>query len=148
MEGLFTKVWARCRENRWLGGTLSLVSSRAVSGPRLEGVSYRTQKAQNHAEMSVLTYFKKNWIIVNLGFPGDSAVKNPLCQAGDAGLIPGLGRPSGEGNGNPLQYSCLGNPMDRGAWQATVQKVTKELGATERLNNKIVNVQHYNRILY
>ena len=38
--------------------------------------------------------------------------------------------------------------MDRGAWQATVQKVTKELGATERLNNKIVNVQHYNRILY
>ena len=44
---------------------------------------------------------------------------------GDTGLIPGLGRSSGEGNGNPLQDSCLGNPMDRGAWWATVQKVTE-----------------------
>ena len=44
-------------------------------------------------------------------------------QAGDLGLIPGLGRSSGEGNGNPLQYSCLENPMNRGAWQATVHRV-------------------------
>ena len=47
-------------------------------------------------------------------------VKNPSVNAGDAGLIPGLGRSPGEGNGNPLQYSCLENPIDRGAWQATV----------------------------
>ena len=47
------------------------------------------------------------------------------CNAGDPGLIPGLGRSSGEGNGNPLQYSCLENPMDRGAWQATVHGVAK-----------------------
>ena len=62
------------------------------------------------------------------GFPGGSVVKNPPAQAGDTGdvgLIPGLGRSSGEGNYNPLQYSCLRNPMDRGAWQATVHGVPK-----------------------
>ena len=47
-------------------------------------------------------------------------VKNLPANSGDTGSIPGSGRSSGEGNGNPLQYSCLGNPMDRGAWQATV----------------------------
>ena len=53
------------------------------------------------------------------------------CNTGDVGLIPGWGRFSGEGNSNPLQYSCLGNPMDRGAWWATVHGVTKELDTTE-----------------
>ena len=55
-------------------------------------------------------------------------VKNTPSSAGnvrDLGLIPGLGRSPGEGNGNPLQYSCLENPMDKGDWQATVQRVTK-----------------------
>ena len=55
-----------------------------------------------------------------LGFPGGSVIKNPPANAGDLGLIPGSRRSSGEGSGNPLQYSCLGNPMDRGAWRATV----------------------------
>ena len=59
----------------------------------------------------------------NEGFPGGSVVKNPLANAGDTGLIPGSGRSPEEENGNPLQYSCLGNPMDRGAWQATVHRV-------------------------
>ena len=66
-----------------------------------------------------------------LGFPGGSVVKNLPANAGDAGLILDPGRCPGEGNDNPLQYSCLGNPMDRGAWQATVHGVTKsqtELG--------------------
>ena len=54
------------------------------------------------------------------GFPGSSVVKNPPASAGDAGLIPGWGRARGEGNGNPLQYSYLENPMDREAWWATV----------------------------
>ena len=49
-------------------------------------------------------------------FSGDSMVKKPPANAGDMGLIPGLGRPPGEGNGNPLQYFCMENPMDRGAW--------------------------------
>ena len=57
-------------------------------------------------------------------------VKNPAARAGDAGLIPGSGRSSGEGNGKPLQYSCQGNLMDRGAWWATFHEVTKESGAT------------------
>ena len=50
-----------------------------------------------------------------VGFPGGSVVKNPPANAGNGGSNPGLGRCSGEGNGNPLQYSCLGNPMDRRA---------------------------------
>ena len=54
------------------------------------------------------------------GFPGGSEVKAPACNAGDLGSIPGLRRSLGEGNGNPLQYSCLENPMDGGAWWATV----------------------------
>ena len=54
-----------------------------------------------------------------MGFPGGSVVKNPPVNAGDLGSIPRLGRPPGEGIGNPLQYSCLGKPMDRGAWWAT-----------------------------
>ena len=53
------------------------------------------------------------------------------CSAGDAGLIPGSGRSPGEGNGNPPQYSCLGNLMDRGAWWARVCVVAKELDMTE-----------------
>ena len=53
------------------------------------------------------------------------AVKNPPANAGDAGLIPGLGRSHEEGDGSPLQYSCPGNPIDRGAWRVTVQRVTK-----------------------
>ena len=53
--------------------------------------------------------------------------KEPTCQAGDVGSIPGLGRSPGEGNSNPFQYSCLGSPMDRGAWQATVHGVSTDL---------------------
>ena len=53
------------------------------------------------------------------GFPGSSNGKESACNAGDLGSISGLERSPGEGNGNPLQYSCLENPMDRGAWQAT-----------------------------
>ena len=60
-----------------------------------------------------------------LSFPGGSAVKNPLANAGDSGSIPGSGRSCGEGNGNPLQYSCLGNPMARGAWQTIVHGVAE-----------------------
>ena len=61
------------------------------------------------------------------GFPGGSDGKESACNARDLGLIPGSGRSPGEGNGYPLQYSCLGNPMDKGAWQATVHGVAKSL---------------------
>ena len=60
-----------------------------------------------------------------MGFPDGSVVNGVPANAGDLGSIPGSGRSPAEGNGNPLQYSCLENPMDRGAWQATVHRVTK-----------------------
>ena len=61
----------------------------------------------------------------NKDFPCDSDNKESACNVGDLGLIPGLERSPGGGHGNPLQYSCLENPMDRGAWPATAQGVTK-----------------------
>ena len=60
-----------------------------------------------------------------MGFPGGSGSKEFACNAGHLGLIPGLGRTPGGQRGNPLQYSCLENPMDRGAWRATVRGVAK-----------------------
>ena len=63
-------------------------------------------------------------------FPGGSVVKNLPANAGNEGSIPGSGRYSGEGNGHPLQYSCLGNPMDRGAWRTIAHGVTKESDMT------------------
>ena len=65
-----------------------------------------------------------------MGSPGGSVVKNLPANAGDIGFISEWGKFPGEGNGNPLQYSCLGNPMDRGAWQATVHGVVKESDTT------------------
>ena len=60
-----------------------------------------------------------------MGFPNGLVVKNPPANVGDTGSIPGLERAPGGGNGNPFQYSCLGNTMDRGAWPAPVHGVTK-----------------------
>ena len=68
-----------------------------------------------------------SWCLFSyLGFP----CKESACNAGDVGSIPGLGRSPGEGNGNPSQYSCLENPMDGGAWWATVHGVVKESDTT------------------
>ena len=63
--------------------------------------------------------------MVTMGFPGGSDRKESACNAGDWGSIPGSGRSLGEGNGNPLQNSCLENPMDGGAWWAAVHVVAK-----------------------
>ena len=70
-----------------------------------------------------------------MDFPDGSDGKASAYLAEDPGLIPGLGRSSGEGNGNPLQYSCLENPMNRGAWRATVHEVTNSLPHTGSQNN-------------
>ena len=70
-----------------------------------------------------------------MGFPGGLVVKNPPANAGDVDLIPPSGRSAGVGNGNPLQYSCLGNSMVRGVWLATFKGVAKELDTTLQLNN-------------
>ena len=75
-------------------------------------------------------------ICLILGCPGDSDGKECACNAGDSGSLPGWVRSPGEGNGSPLQYSCLGNPMDRGAWWATVHGVGEESDMTERLSTQ------------
>ena len=75
------------------------------------------------------TYFYKPLVHI-FGFPRGSVIKNLSANAGDSGLIPGLGTSPGEGNVNPLQYSCLGNRMDKGAWWATVCGTAKESGMT------------------
>ena len=71
-----------------------------------------------------------------MGFPDGSEGKESACNAGDPGLIPRLGRSLGEGNGYPLQYYCLENSMDRGAWQATVHG-GKESDTTEQLTHAL-----------
>ena len=79
-------------------------------------------------------YFFRQWKLfysvwtsgLRKGFPGGSVVKNLTANTGDAGSVPGLRRSPGEGNGNPVQYSFLENPMDRGTWWATAHGVTKE----------------------
>ena len=84
------------------------------------------------------------WCVQN-ELPGDAVVKKPPANAGDSGdlgSIPGLGRSPGEGNGNPLQYYCLGNPMDRGAWWVTVQWMAEELDLTEWLSKHAQCIQN------
>ena len=78
--------------------------------------------------MAIVYLYEKvfiNVIIMEEGFSSGSVVKNPPANAGDAGSIPGSGRSPGGGHGNPLQYSCWENPMDRGAWRGTDHGVAK-----------------------
>ena len=77
-------------------------------------INTHTKKAKAERISDTSIYTEK-------GFPGGSEGKMSVCNAGDPGSIPGLGQSPGEGNGNLLQYSCLENPTDRGAWLATVQ---------------------------
>ena len=85
----------------------------------------------------------------NLGFPGGSDGKESAWNVGNPGSIPESKRSPGEGNGNPLKYSCLENSMDRGTWRTTVHGGHKELDTTERLtpfiltmNNLVTNSKH------
>ena len=70
-----------------------------------------------------------------MGSPGGTVVENLPADAGDLGLIPGSGKPTGGGDGTPLQYSCLKNSMDRGLWQAVIHGGHKELDMTEQLSS-------------
>ena len=81
---------------------------------------------------------KQDLVVYPFYIPDGSEYKESSCNAGDMGLIPGLGRFPGEGNGNPLQYSCLENPMYRGAWWATVHEVTNDWVMTEWLSTCII----------
>ena len=93
----------------------------------------------SHLQIKIVWFFKTSGpaeieLRLQLGcvfyFPGSSDGKVSVCNAGDPGSIPGSGRSPGGGNGNPLQYSCLERPMERGAWWARVHGVPKELDMT------------------
>ena len=83
----------------------------------------------------MVIYFVFNYFILE-GFSGALVVKNLLADVGDTGFLLGSERSPGEGNGSQLQYSCLGNPMDREACKATFHRLSKESNTIERLNNK------------
>ena len=74
-----------------------------------------------------------------LGLPQKLSGKESTCNEGDLNSVPGLGRSPGEGHGNPLQYSCLGNPMDRGAWWVAVHGVAKVLDMTEQQHSLVLS---------
>ena len=82
----------------------------------------------------LVNFLYKNQVVNILGLPLWLSRKNPPGNAGDIGLIPGPGRSPGEENGNPLQYFCLENLIDRGAWRVTVHGATKESNMTQCLN--------------
>ena len=89
-------------------------------GQVLLGNKQTNAKIHNQHNMKKFKLFSHSF-----GLLGSPVVKNPPANAGHVGLIPGLGRSPGEGNGNPLQYPCLENPVDRGAWRATVHESAK-----------------------
>ena len=118
----------------WLGSPPKLcitrLRSRSQLGSILDWRFWRKLCCQPRS--CSLADFTSLW----LGFPGSSVGKESACNAGDPGSIPGWGRSPGEGNGNPLQYSCLENPTDRGAWQATVWG-HRESDTTESLDHLV-----------
>ena len=103
-----------------------------------QGVRYKDRKPGpwHIKELSTGEFAVNFWHnpLEYLGFPVGSDVKESGCNAGHPGSILGLGRSPGEENGNPLQYSCLENPMDRGAWQATAHGVSKNQTRLKRLS--------------
>ena len=114
------------RQGYWSG--LLFPSPRDLPDPGMEPVSPDWQvdplPLRHHGNPYIL-YICVVVAVVLMGFPGGSAGKESACNAGDEALILGSGRSLGEGNSSPLQYSCLGNPMDRGACWAPVHGVTK-----------------------
>ena len=105
---------------------------RLCKPPSLLWLSLTSPMCQGHLKSSKTCSYPQDaegplgLVNITIGFYNGSVVKNPPANAGDVSSIPGSGRSPGEGNGNPLQYSCLGNPMNRGAGWATVHGVAKQ----------------------
>ena len=104
------------------------LTDKTVNQKNLETSGYSTCRERGtYLSLSYLIHCLK---LVIIGFPGGSDGEESACNARKLGLIPGLERCPGEKNGNPLQYACLGNPMDRRVWQATVHAVARQLDRT------------------
>ena len=109
--------------------------------PTLRDPAETPRRASNHLTHHLggsFLFFFFNWSIIALSFPGVSVVKNLPSSAGDTGLIPGWGRSSGEGNGNPLQDSCLGKSHGQRSLAGYSPRGCKGLDMTERLNNNSI----------
>ena len=111
-------------------GTVDCCALSRTAGTHTDGGTDFLLQKPGRSGTQVTAYVDLIPLIVRLGFPGGSVAKNLPANAGDASSIPGLGRSPGEENGNPLQYFCPGNPMDRGACWAIVHGVTKESDMT------------------
>ena len=102
-------------------------------GPWKEEPGELQSMGLQRAENRDLALMHTVMVTLSLGFPGGSDSQESACNAEDLGSTPGSGRSPGEGNGDPPQYSCLENSLDRGAWQARVRGARKELNITEQL---------------
>ena len=120
------------------GGTLLWTASALSHDPPTSRFSSRETGERKLSKVRVFTLpcFLISPQPLVYGFPWWLNSKESACNAGDAGSVPGLRRSPRKGNGKPLQYSCLGPPLDRGAWQATVHVVVKELDVTKATKNE------------
>ena len=114
----------------WKGVVVSLIQTQQESSLKEFLISPRKislEHMQRLKQQCISVFYLSFYVLVNCkrGFPSGSEGKASACNVGDPGSIPGSGRSPGEGNGNPLQYSCLEKPMDGEAWQATVHGVAK-----------------------
>ena len=117
-----SRAWAKQNSEAW---DIFPRKMEALTAESLNGLHGHGGEFRGYVRVISTCYLGLGHCICFLSFPGGSVVKNSLANAGDArdvGLIPVSGRSSGEGNGNPLQYSCLGNPMDSGLQSIGLQK--------------------------
>ena len=131
-----------------------VVMVRVVDNQRWWGTFHHPRRLEGCGEEGLdwFLLYNKNlsglcpWVLEVRGFPGGSVVKNPPTNerdSGDMGSVPGLGRYPGEGNGNPLQCSCLGNPMERGAWRATIHGVAESDMTEHTRTHRLVKDRTY-----
>ena len=138
-------------DTTFLGEALRVMgdlSSRPGINPEPPAIEPPNPDHWTYREFPTFSFFFLMPGILKYGFPGGSEVKNPPANAGDLSSIPGSGRSPGEGNGNPLQYSCLENPMDGEAWQATVHGVAKESDTTYQVNKNILKYSFFYSKIY
>ena len=115
-------------------------------GPRVAVTQQIRRRSRDEAEETEGKLGFAGYHLPARGFPGGSEDKASACNAGDPGSIPGLGRSPGEESSNPFQYSCLENPMDRGAWQAAVHGVAKSQTRLSDLTSPTCSPLYLNEI--